>query len=80
MLPSGAPYGRRPPMNSDSIATYIKQLESDLAERNQTIAELQRQEPDQEYRDKKGNTSKQWERYQREWANPYIFGSKMKAV
>jgi hypothetical protein len=32
------------------------------------------------YRDKKGNTSKQWERYQREWANPYIVGSKMKAV
>ncbi len=39
-------------MNADSIFRYIKQLEADLAARNQTIAELQRQKPDQDYRDK----------------------------
>ena len=46
-------------MNSDSIAAYIKQLEADLAERNETIAEqtrtikeLQGREVDQDYRDK----------------------------
>jgi hypothetical protein len=38
-------------MNADLIFRYIKQLEADLADRNQTIAELQRREPDQD-RDK----------------------------
>ena len=32
------------------------------------------------YRDKQGRQSKQWERFQREWANPWIVGAKMKAV
>jgi hypothetical protein len=46
-------------MNSDSISAYIRQLESNLAERNETIAEqtrtikeLQGREVDQDYRDK----------------------------
>ncbi len=44
-------------MDSNSIFYYIKQLETDLAAALQTIeaaaiAELQGQEPDQDYRDK----------------------------
>ena len=30
------------------------------------------------YRDKQGKTTKQWRQFQREWANPFIVGSKMR--
>jgi hypothetical protein len=30
------------------------------------------------YRDRTGNCDAQWKRFQREWANPVIVGSKLK--
>jgi hypothetical protein len=30
------------------------------------------------YRDKTGSYNQDWKRFQREWANPYIVGSKLK--
>lgn len=32
------------------------------------------------YRNKKGEVAKKWERFQREWANPWIVGTKMREV